>query len=209
MNRALLPREFIVSSTWDIRLTDTTVAFAPPAREVGFAVNDATDDPDFTRMVESHFARSVRFCARLLGDANEGEEVAQAAFVRLYESGRRPWERGDPLPYLYRVLRNACVDHVRRRGVRKADGDLGQAADTPDLSTAERAEVHAAVMSALQQLEDAQRQVVLLRFFEGLTLPQAAKTMQRSIGATAMLLTRAKACLKVLLGRLPEIRGDT
>lgn len=196
-----------MSAAWDIRITDTTVALAAPAREPEPAVT-ARYDAEFEQLVNAHFARGVRFCARLLGDANEGEEVAQAAFVRIYEGNRKPWQQGDPLPWLYRVLKNACVDHVRRRKVRRAEGELAQAASTPDLSRAERAEVQQAVVEAIQRLDDDQRQVVLLRFFEELSLPQTAQVLDRSVGATAMLLTRAKARLKELLGRLPEIRGE-
>ncbi|MBX3459607.1 MAG: RNA polymerase sigma factor [Planctomycetes bacterium] len=197
-----------MSAAWNIRLTDTTVALATPARDRGVALSNARDHAEFEQLVHAHFARGVRFCSRLLGDANEGEEVAQAAFVKIYESGRKPWQQGDPLPWLYRVLRNACVDHVRRRRVRRADGELAQAASTPDLSRAERTEVHQAVMEALQRLDEDQKQAVLLRFFEELSLPQTAQALERSVGATAMLLTRAKARLKELLGKLPEIRGE-
>lgn len=162
-------------------------------------------DWDFSRLVEEYFSRAVRFCARMLGNVTEGEEVAQQAFVNLYEKGRKPWEKGDPLPYLYRVLRNACIDHVRRRRTRRADGSLESAHSTPDLSKAEEGEIREAVLAAVGQLEDAQREVVLLRFFEGLSLKEAADAVGKSVGATAMLLSRAKVNLKEVLGKLPEI----
>ena len=162
-------------------------------------------DWDFSRLVNEYFSRAVRFCARMLGNINDGEEVAQQAFVRLFEQGRKPWEKGDPLPYLYRVLRNACIDHVRRRKTRQADGSLESAAATPDLSHAEEGEVREAVLAAVGLLEDAQREVVLLRYFEELSLKETADAVGKSVGATAMLLSRAKANLKETLGRLPEI----
>ncbi len=205
MNPTPPVREPYVSGTWDMRLTDTSVALAALPRERARRMDTASRD--FARMVEEHFPRGVRFCARLLGDATEGEEVAQAAFVKLYEAGHKPWEQGDPLPFLYRVLRNACVDHVRRRRVRRHE-NLDQAASTPDLAGAERAEVHEALLKAIAALDEAQRQVVFLRFFEGLSLPQTAKVIERSAGATAMLLTRAKARLKEMLGRLPEFQDE-
>lgn len=162
-------------------------------------------DWDFSRLVEEYFSRAVRFCARMLGNVSDGEEVAQQAFVSLYEKGRKPWEKGDPLPYLFRVLRNACIDHVRRRRTRSADGSLEEAQAAPDLSRAEEDEVREAVLAAVGNLEDAQREVVLLRFFEGLSLKETADAVGKSVGATAMLLSRAKANLKETLGKLPEI----
>ncbi len=164
-------------------------------------------DWDFSRLVEEHFSRAVRFCARMLGNVNDGEEVAQQAFVSLYEKGHKPWEKGDPLPFLFRVLRNACVDHVRRGRVRKAEGSLEQAHTRADLSRAEENEVREALLGALAALEEGQREVVLLRYFEELSLKATAETVGKTVGATAMLLSRAKQNLKESLGRLPEF-GD-
>jgi RNA polymerase sigma-70 factor (ECF subfamily) len=158
---------------------------------------------DFSRLVEEHFARAVRFCARMLGNVTEGEEVAQQAFVNLLEKGRKPWEQGDPLPFLYRVLRNACIDHVRRGKTRKAEGEIEQAA-ARDLSGAEENEVREALLAAISALETGQREAVLLRFYEGLALKDTAAALGKSVGATAMLLSRAKANLKQALGKLPE-----
>jgi RNA polymerase sigma-70 factor (ECF subfamily) len=163
-------------------------------------------DWDFSRLVEEHFARAVRFCARMLGNVSEGEEVAQQAFVSLLEKGRKPWEQGDPLPFLYRVLRNACIDHTRRRKTRAAEGSLDAAA-AQDLSAATAPEVIDALHAAVSELEAAQREVIVLRFFEGLELRDVAKTVGKSTGATAMLISRAKANLKAALGSLPELES--
>lgn len=164
-------------------------------------------DWDFSRLVEEHFSRAVRFCARMLGNVNDGEEVAQQAFVSLYEKGHKPWEKGNPLPFLFRVLRNACVDHVRRRKVRKAEGSLEQVTAQPDLRRADENEVREALLGALAALEEGQREVVLLRYFEELSLKETADAVGKTVGATAMLLSRAKQNLKESLGRLPEF-GD-
>jgi RNA polymerase sigma-70 factor (ECF subfamily) len=161
-------------------------------------------DMDYAALVERYFSRAVRFCARMLGNVTDGEEVAQQAFVNLYEKGRKPWEKGDPLPYLFRVLRNACIDHVRRRQVRRAEGSLEAAAGTADLARAEEGEIRDAIMHAVGELEDAQREAVLLRFFEGLSLKEVATATEKSVGAVAMLLSRAKQNLKESLGKLPE-----
>jgi len=179
-----------------------------PARESfvsGALADNNWADWDFGRLVEEHFARAVRFCTRLLGNVSDGEEVAQQAFVNLLQKGRRPWEQGDPLPFLYTVLRNACIDHVRRRRHSSVE-EIDPAAPQRDLSQAEEREVSDALYAALEALEAPQREAILLRFYEGLDLPQVARVMKRSIGATAMLLTRAKLKLKERLGRLPEFQ---
>ena len=161
-------------------------------------------DWDFSQLVEEHFSRAVRFCARMLGNVTDGEEVAQQAFVSLYEKGHKPWEKGDPLPFLFRVLRNACVDHVRRRKVRRAEGSLDELQARVDLGRAEESEIREALLGALAGLEEGQREVVLLRYFEELSLKETAEAVGKTVGATAMLLSRAKQHLKETLGKLPE-----
>lgn len=163
-------------------------------------------DWDYTRLVREYFARAVRFCARMLGDANEGEEVAQAAFVRMIEQDTKPWQGGAIEPFLFRSLRNACIDHLRRRKVRMAPGSLEAVASTPDPDRASDAELREAVLAAVATLEEAQREVILLRFFEGQSLTDTARAMGRSAGAVAMLLTRAKEGLRAALGRNPDFK---
>mgnify|MGYP003382490625 CR=1 FL=1 len=158
----------------------------------------------FAKLVQEHFARAVRYCSRMLGDIGEGEEVAQAAFVKLLEKRRNLDETRESLPYLYRVLRNACVDHLRARKRALTDDGLDQMAWLgKDLSQAEGSEISNAMLEAISTLEDGQREVVLLRFYEGLELTEVAQATGQSMGAVAMKLSRAKMKLKERLGRLP------
>lgn len=161
-------------------------------------------DEGFTKLVREHFARAVRYCSRMLGDIGEGEEVAQQAFVKLLEKRRNLEQTRDSLPYLYRVLRNACVDHIRARKHSSAAGAEEQVAWLGrDLDRAEQAEISQAVLEAVGTLEEAQREVVLLRYYEGLELQEVAEATGQSMGAVAMKLSRAKQKLKERLGRLP------
>jgi RNA polymerase sigma-70 factor (ECF subfamily) len=161
-------------------------------------------DQGFTKLMREHFARAVRYCSRMLGDIGEGEEVAQQAFVKLLEKRKNLEQTRESLPYLYRVLRNACVDHIRARKREVSElGDDHAAWLGRDLGSAEQAEISQAVLEAVGALEEPQREVVLLRFYEGLELQEVADATGQSMGAVAMKLSRAKLKLKEKLGRLP------
>lgn len=158
----------------------------------------------FTDLWREHFARAVRYCSRMLGSIGEGEEVAQQAFVKLLEKRQNLEQTRESLPYLYRVLRNACVDHIRARKRETAElGGEHAAWLGRDLLHAEQAEIAQAVLEAVGALEEPQREVVLLRFYEGLELADVAEATGQSLGAVAMKLSRAKLKLKEKLGRLP------
>ncbi|MCC6575576.1 MAG: sigma-70 family RNA polymerase sigma factor [Planctomycetes bacterium] len=165
----------------------------------------------FSALVQQHFERAVRFCARMLGNRTEGEEVAQQAFVRLYERKSDLEDKENPETYLFAILRNACLDHIRsnkREHDKRARSFSGDAL-TPDLSHAERREVEEALMKAVGELQESQREVVLLRFYEGLSLADVAKATDQTLGAVAMKLARAKAALHEKLGKLPQVAEYT
>lgn len=162
---------------------------------------------DFEALVRGHYARAAAFCGRMLRDTGEGEEVAQQVFVRLFEKDEDLSDIADLEPYLYRVLRNACIDHMRKRNRREHRGEPDCAPPAAvDLSRAEREEIHAAIEQAVGTLEDGQREVIVLRYFEGLSLVDVARVTDSQVGAVAMKLARAKAKLKEILGRLPDFR---
>src|SRR5690348_16059888 len=105
--------------------------------------------------MREHFARAVRYCSRMLGDIGEGEEVAQQAFVKLLEKRQNLEQTRESLPYLYRVLRNACVDHIRARKREIAElGDDHAAWLGKDLGRAEQSEISQAVLEAVGTLEE-------------------------------------------------------
>ncbi|MHC4840420.1 MAG: RNA polymerase sigma factor [Planctomycetota bacterium] len=158
----------------------------------------------FGEFMEQHLARATRFCSRMLGNHADGEEVAQVAFTKIFEKQQNPWEKSEPLPYLYATLKNACIDHIRKAKKHQSEGLEELGGRDFSLGNAEAEEVRQAVLSAIEQLEPNARTAILLRFFEGLSLAETARSMSKTFGATAMLLSRAKARMKEQLGKLPD-----
>ena len=106
----------------------------------------------------------------MLGDPEQGEEVAQATFVKLYEKGpqiARQLAADDGRAWLYRVMRNAVLDHVRRKGARNRAHERAARPEgvVLETETVERGEIHRAILAAIDQLEDRQREAILLRYF--------------------------------------------
>ena len=163
----------------------------------------------FGEFMQQHLARATRFCSRMLGNSADGEEVAQQTFTKIFEKKQRPWEKTEPLPYLYATLRNACIDHIRKKRPQPTESIEELGGRDFSLGNAEAIEVKQAVLSAIESLDASARTAILLRFFEGLSLAQTAKSMNKSFGATAMLLSRAKAKLKETLGKLPDFEDLT
>lgn len=137
--------------------------------------------------------------ARLLVDRREdAEEVVQEAFARTWANLGKVRE-ADPLPYVRRAVVNLSRGRLRRR--------LTAAAHRiePD-DDAESAEVGAvrdasarAVVDQLAQLPRRQRECVVLRFYDDLTVPEIARVLGVAEGSVKSHLHRALSALAIEL----------
>ncbi len=161
-------------------------------------------DPDAFDGLYLLFAdRVYRYLLARLGDAELAEEVTSQVFLRLIEKVHMyriaPKDNVAIFSaWLYRMAYNKMVDVLRAR----------RRANLVDLQHAERLagdgsveDVHDRlandeVFSKLQLLNEQQREVLILRFIEELSIAETAHTMQKSEGAIKALQHRALASLR-------------
>jgi RNA polymerase sigma-70 factor (ECF subfamily) len=132
-------------------------------------------EPIFTSWRE----RLVRFCAHLLANTDDAEEVVQDVFARLLASGDRFDLAADPGVLLFRLARNRCVD-VRRKRRATADGSLDPIAP----ESRSQLELHE-LQEAIAALPWAQREVLLLTAVDGLGYRDVAAIVGCSLGTVA------------------------
>lgn len=131
------------------------------------------------------YARSVFGLAlRRLGDRGTAEDAVQETFASVWRSASsyKP-ERGPGAPWLYAVARNAIAD----RGRRRPDSVTAEVPDTPDAEPLpnERAEaewVSWRVHRALEELPAAERQVIELAYWGGLSQSEVAEFLGIPLG---------------------------
>ena len=142
----------------------------------------------------------------ITGNQSLAEEQVQEAFLNAWR-GIRGFKRGRPFkPWLMRVLVNAVTTQRRRQlasTVVKEEPGRAAYADGPE-GTADAREDRQTIRQALLGLPTEQRQVVVLRYFCGLTLRQVAASMGIKEGMVKSRLQRAH---QQLGERLQEIRG--
>jgi RNA polymerase sigma-70 factor (sigma-E family) len=158
----------------------------------------APADP-LRELFTGHFRGLVRLAA-LLG-ADDPEDVAQEAFVRLHRSSGRLRDPGAALPYLRTTVVNLSRSRLRhlrvaRRGV----------PPSPDVASAEHSAVlredHREVVAALCELPARQREVLVLRYWLDLSEAEIADAMGISRGAVKSHASRAVAALERALEAL-------
>jgi RNA polymerase sigma-70 factor, ECF subfamily len=168
------------------------------------------DPAAFARLVELHFQPVYRVAWRLLGGRDGAEDVAQEAFLRLWQNPRQVRDAKALKSWLMRVASNLVVDRYRRQGPQDA-GELPDTADDapgPELAL-RRAQVAAAVDGAIADLPERQRLALVLSHFEGYGNPEIALALDVSVEAVESLLARARRGLKaVLADRWQELLDD-
>jgi RNA polymerase sigma-70 factor, ECF subfamily len=150
-------------------------------------------------LFERHHARLYRFCLRMTGDRHASEDLVQDAFMRMlkYRNTFRP--ETPFLPWMFRIARNACVDHLRRSSVEPTpSADIEQLAENAasrshDTASDDRGEL---VRRALLALPATVREVLVLNRFEFKTYEEIAAVLGCSAGAVRVRAHRAMKQLR-------------
>jgi RNA polymerase sigma-70 factor (ECF subfamily) len=103
----------------------------------------------------------------------DAEDVVQEAFVRFWRSRHRA---ADPTAYLFTCVKRCALDWVRARGRQtRREAAVARPEGEPLFDgPLEQAERRAAVAAALDTLPEAQREVLVMKLWGGLTFPQIA-----------------------------------
>jgi RNA polymerase sigma-70 factor (ECF subfamily) len=155
-------------------------------------------------MIFDHYHDSIyRFIASRVQRPSDAEDLTQLVFVKALEALPRYESRGVPFGgWLFRLARNAVIDHIRTRHEHSELDSLIEAAHGqagPDEIAVVRQELDA-VGAALAGLTDEQREAIDLRFFAGLSARETAEAMGKQEGTVRGLQFRAIASLRRQLG---------
>lgn len=159
-------------------------------------------DADFADFVHHAWPRLYRTAHLLLGDHGLAEDLTQTALAKTYAAWGRIQDPAAAHAYARTTLVNTATSWFRRRSWRNElpredmalDAALDAAARTPDPSD------RPAVMDALAVLPPRQRAVVVLRFYDDLSVSETADALGISTGTVKSQTSAALARLRVELG---------
>jgi RNA polymerase sigma-70 factor (ECF subfamily) len=188
-----------------------TGATGAPDASVGLLGDVARGDRDaFTRFYDRHAALVHTFALRILRDRGEAEEVVQDVFLQVWrQAASYTTDRGTPEAWLITLTRSRGIDKLRSR--RRRD-EMVRPADNPDRlpesavqeSAAGPAEARATLGGVLADLPAAQRSVLELAYFDGLTQSEIAARLGEPLGTVK---TRMRSGLERLRGALAAGSG--
>jgi len=147
---------------------------------------------------EAYFAERVaglrRFAYLLTGNWHDAEDVVQTAFVRLYSVWHRV-QRDTADAYVRQVVVNVFLS--TKRGQRNRERPVAVVPDRPVAGDGTAsADDRLAVGTALGTLTPSQRAVVVLRFWEGLSVAETATALGVSEGTVKSQLHRAVTAMR-------------
>lgn len=170
------------------------------------------DQQALAEIYDRYSAGIFRYASRLLSNQAEAEECVGEVFSRFLSAlaaGGGPQDH--VRAYLYRIAHNWITDEFRRQPPPELPLEaelIGQSENNPSRLVAEELE-RQQVRAALRLLTPDQRQVVLLKYYEGFSNQEAAEALEKPIGAVKSLQHRALGSLRRMLQEAPVAERRT
>ncbi len=153
-------------------------------------------------LYELFYPKVYNYAYLQLGDVQQAEDLASEVLLRVLESLKGYRFRGVPLTaWVFRIARNYLIDLHRRRQRRPQVSlyeGIPSTTDSPQ-AVAERSVAQDELRLALTGLTEEQRQVIILKFVEGMDNASVARVVGRSQGAVKSLQHRALVSLRKIL----------
>jgi RNA polymerase sigma-70 factor, ECF subfamily len=173
------------------------------------------DAAAFEELVRQYDRAVLRLAVHLTGSQDDGQDIYQEAFLRAYINiGSFRFECSF-YTWIYRIVTNLCLDHLRKRSSRyrdltttiSSDGEEEQVLDripdqragaSPERNMASR-ELRGCILRAMERLSPRERVVFELKHYHGLRLRTVAGILNTSEGTIKNTLFRATHKLRTQL----------
>jgi RNA polymerase sigma-70 factor (ECF subfamily) len=175
----------------------------------------AGDHAAFEQLVRAYDQSVLRLAMNLLRCPEDAHDVYQEAFLRVYKNLHSFRFDCSFHTWLYRIVTNLCLDHMRKRKVRKEEATVLATADGPldrmDAVPEERVDgdpqrylfsgqVRRRIKEVLGDLTPRERMVFELRHYQGLRLRRIGEVLGTTEEAAKNCLFRATQKMRAALG---------
>ena len=167
----------------------------------------------FAELVHTYDRTVLRLALRLTGSPSDAQDIHQEAFLKVYKKLNSFRFECSFSTWIYRIVTNICLDHLRRNRAHKNGGGLeiigedllNQLSDDRPGNNPEQQlldqELGAQIFRALERLTPRERLVFDLRHFQGLKLESVSEILNASEGSVKMTFFRATRKLRLHLGK--------
>ncbi len=170
----------------------------------------------FEELVRHYDQAVLRLALHLTGSEQDAQDIYQEAFLKAYKSVGNFRFECSFYTWIYRIVTNLCLDHLRRRQVRKEEAPVavdqggeeydlldqvadGRAAANPERDLMRR-EIGGRINRALERLTPRERMVFELKHYQGLKLRTVGEMLNTTEETAKNTLFRATQKLRAALG---------
>lgn len=164
-----------------------------------FLAISSGDISSFEMLFKAHYSTLCRFAVSYLKDPEDAEEVVQAAFIGFWEKREIISIDTSLKAYLYRSVRNACLNELKRQKVRKLHANQVALEGEPESEASDRIamkkELEAKIQEAILQLPEQCRLIFQMSRFEELKYKEIAdqlgisvKTVENQMGKALRIM---------------------
>lgn len=167
--------------------------------------------------MREHKDRVYSYAFYFLRDRDDAEDVTQDVFIRLWEH-RDSIDKQRLVAWMMRVTHNRCIDVIRqKKGNRRLSGPEGFlersiADDDPGAhpeSRLEASETQRMLLSAMDELPERTKSMLLLHYFQGLKYEEIGEILNAKLSTVKVAVYRGRKALKeVLSDRFSERIGE-
>jgi RNA polymerase sigma-70 factor (ECF subfamily) len=177
-------------------------------------VDDARrgDANDFRALVQKNQRRAYAVALGMLHDPDDARDVTQEAFLKVHRNLGTFEGDAQFFTWLYRIVMNLCIDHLRKKRGEKVEFDdamANQEADDsgiaprrlgfdPAKALADK-ELRERIRASLSKLSPAHRAVLVMREVDGLSYQEMADQVGVSIGTIMSRLFHARKKMQKML----------
>jgi len=175
----------------------------------------AGDELAWEALVRQFQARVFGIAFHYTGNSEDARDLAQEIFIRIYRHLDLCGDEGMFVPWMIRISRNACIDHLRRKKARPAPADVavdemvhlqapGLNPEEYSMADARRQVIHL----AFRKLTALNREVILLREILELPLEEIASMLKIPLGTVKSRMNRARIELAERVRALAAHTGE-
>lgn len=157
----------------------------------------AGNDGAFEVLFARYRTRLLAFCRHMLGSKEDAEDILQEVFAAAYNAILADSRTIQARPWLYRIARNRCLNHLRRPvadGRETMDDQLWSGGTSTADIVHKRADLRH-LLADVQKLPETQRTALLLREIDALSYEGIAEAMETTVPSVKSLLVRARMSL--------------
>ena len=183
----------------------------------------AGDSAAFRELFDKYHRRAFAVAMGVVKNQDDALDAVQEAFVKVHKNIHKFQGSSSFYTWLYRIVMNVSIDHVRKKSRRKSlDFDeyalheqsavAGDGALVPNITDANpgkaalRRELGGAIQAALADLPEHHRAVIVLREIEGMSYEEMAEALEVPKGTVMSRLFHARKKMQATLA--PYLAGE-